>query len=242
MRLPQRDIHNHLLPGVDDGFQSEGDSLEAISLMSAGGMGQFVFTPHLNPEVYPDSDEEFLRVRYNEFHSKIPSEWGVTTHLAAEYMIVPGFENRIDHQDTLLRQPGGELLIEMSYLYRSNNLEETVFRLNLNGIRPILAHPERYLYMSGELKDFERLRDMGCALQLNLMSLTGCYGEESRSIMYYLLENNFYDFCATDLHGLGQLKQIMDFDEKSLEAGRLEKFFGGGRKAAKRLENLQKLL
>ena len=54
MLLKSIDIHNHLLPGVDDGFGSAEESLEAIRLLSAAGVGELVFTPHINPDVYPE--------------------------------------------------------------------------------------------------------------------------------------------------------------------------------------------
>ena len=55
--------------------------------------------------------------------------------------------------------------------------EEVIFRLQLKGYRVILAHPERYRYLAGDFERFERLRDSGVELQLNLNSLTGYYGQ-----------------------------------------------------------------
>ena len=102
MTLRECDIHNHLLPGLDDGFQREADSLQAIRKMSDAGCREFVFTPHINPDVSPLVGERQCRDVYKWFTGLIPAEWNVKTHLAAEYMVVPGFENRVASQaDTL---------------------------------------------------------------------------------------------------------------------------------------------
>lgn len=207
--LGSRDIHNHLLPGVDDGFRNAGDSLAAIQRMAEEGCRHIVFTPHMNPDVFTGVTEGHIRKVYEDFTASIPAEWGVETWLAAEYMVVKDFQDRAADKE-LLTYSDGSVLIEMSYYYRSENLEETIFALNTEGHRPILAHPERYLYMVDSLSDFDRWRDMGCRFQMNRLSLSGIYGGESLRIMDYLLSRGMYDFMATDLHTLSQLDKIME--------------------------------
>ena len=207
--IGRRDIHNHLLPGVDDGFRHAEDSLKAIKRMADQGCKEIVFTPHMNPDVYPDENEAHFRQVYDDFITRIPADWGVGTWLAAEYMVVKDFQKRAADKE-LLTYKGGSILIEMSYYYLSENIEETVFALNTEGHRPILAHPERYLYMADNLHKFDRLRDMGCQFQLNRLSLSGIYGGESLKILNYLLSRGMYDFMATDLHTLSQLDKLAD--------------------------------
>ena len=207
--IGRRDIHNHLLPGVDDGFRHAEDSLKAIKRMADQGCKEIVFTPHMNPDVYPDENEAHFRQVYDDFITRIPADWGVETWLAAEYMVVKDFQKRAADKE-LLTYKGGSILIEMSYYYLSENIEETVFALNTEGHRPILAHPERYLYMADNLHKFDRLRDMGCQFQLNRLSLSGIYGGESLKILNYLLSRGMYDFMATDLHTLSQLDKLAD--------------------------------
>lgn len=212
MRLSDRDIHNHLLPAADDGFQNVQDSINAMERMAGAGCREFVFTPHLNPDIYPNVSEGSYREAYEVFREQIPSEFSVTTSLAAEYMIVSGFEKRISSRaDELLTYSDGSILVEMSYYYRSPNLEQTLFELNMAGLRPILAHPERYVYMVENLSDFDRITEMGCRLQMNILSLTGIYGQQSGMILNYLLRRNMYSCMATDLHSLSQLDRIEAF-------------------------------
>lgn len=93
MRIRAVDIHNHLLPGVDDGFATAEESLEAIRRLLEAGVGELVFTPHINPDVYPGNDEDRMRRVYEEFRPLLPE--GVKTSLAAEYMICADFEKDI---------------------------------------------------------------------------------------------------------------------------------------------------
>lgn len=209
MQIRAIDMHNHLLPGVDDGFQNAGPSLEAIKRMVGAGCLEFVFTPHVNPELYPESDEEFLKRKYEEFSKSVPS--GVKTSLAAEYMVVRDFEKKVASQaDSLLHYQDGSILIEMSYYFRSPNLERAVFELNMAGLRPVIAHPERYPYMADCLEDFDALYDNGCRFQINYLSLTGAYGPASIRILKYLQKNGMCDFFSSDVHSLAQLEKILD--------------------------------
>lgn len=208
MNILPVDVHCHILPGVDDGFKTAEDSLKAISRLSESGCKEVFFTPHINPDIYPESNEETVRAQYDSFIKNIPPELGISTHLAAEYMIVNGFEERASHPETLLTYPDGSILVEMSYYYKSDNLEWTIFELNMAGLKPILAHPERYVYLAGSLNVYEKLKDMGCKFQMNYMSLTGAYGPDSMKILTHLLKHGWYDYIATDLHSLPQFDRI----------------------------------
>lgn len=208
MHLNPLDIHNHLLPGVDDGFTTVKDSLEAIRGLSAAGVGELVFTPHINPDVYPGNDEDRMRRVYEEFRPLLPE--GVKTSLAAEYMICADFENDIAKRaGGLLCYEDRSILVEMSFLFGSPNLDKSLFELQMAGFKPILAHPERYLYMADRLEDFDRLHENGCRFQLNYISFAGVYGRDSVKIIRYLARRGYCDFVATDLHSIHQLERIL---------------------------------
>lgn len=207
LQLSSKDMHCHILPGVDDGFHTAEHSLEALNILSEIGVRDITFTPHMNPEVYSNVTEADLRRTYDSFCSKIPAEWGIRTALAAEYMLVKDFESRASDPD-LLTFKDGSILIEMSYYFPSPNLEDAIFALVMAGKKPVLAHPERYLYMADELEKFDRIVESGCRLQMNYMSLSGAYGPQSMKILNHLLSRKMYSFISTDLHTLHQLESI----------------------------------
>ncbi|MCQ2181670.1 MAG: hypothetical protein MJY50_06410 [Bacteroidales bacterium] len=224
MKLPIVDIHNHLLPGVDDGFREVSHSIQAIRAMAENGCRELIFTPHMNPDVYSDESESHFREVYKGFSAMIPESFGIKTSLAAEYMVVQGFEDRAEHPEELLTMPDGSILVEMSYYFRSENMEQALFNLNIAGLKPIIAHPERYLYMSSCLGDFDKFKDIGCRFQMNLASLTGKYGPHSIKILCHLLDEGMYDFVATDLHSNPQLYNILESEPVPKVRRSFEKF------------------
>ncbi|UKI47162.1 MAG: hypothetical protein L6V92_07090 [Phocaeicola vulgatus] len=74
----------------------------------------------------------------------------------------------------------------------------------------MIAHAERYLYMKDE--EINHLRDLGCELQMNLMSLAGIYGKGIGKRALNFLHDDWYTYIGSDIHRLSPfqhaLKQI----------------------------------
>ena len=98
------------------------------------------------------------------------------------------------------------LLVELSYLQPPINLSELLFELQLNGYKPVLAHPERYKYYFNNYKQLQKIKNSGCLFQLNLMSVVGYYGENTKSLATRLLRDRFIDFVGSDIHHKGHLE------------------------------------
>lgn len=95
---------------------------------------------------------------------------------------------------------GGALLVETSYFNPPMGLNNILLRIKSKGYVPVLAHPERYVYM--ELKDYEQLNRINVAFQLNLSSIVGGYGSEVKKKAEWLLRNGFYGLTGSDTHCL----------------------------------------
>jgi tyrosine-protein phosphatase YwqE len=72
--------------------------------------------------------------------------------------------------------------------------------LQTAGYRPVLAHPERYNFYQSSLKEFKKLKEIGCLFQLNLLSTVGYYGLAVSKTCEMLIENGLIDFVGTDIH------------------------------------------
>ena len=217
------DIHNHILPGVDDGANSMDSSVRILSRLQEVGVNKFVLTPHVSGGLYPNTPE-MLRSAFDTFKASLPEDFSdLEFHLASEHMLDEFFD---DIKNPLTFPDGKTILIEMSYYSRSYNLLDDVFRLVQDGYKPVLAHPERYefYYSSGSkvssLPELEKLITMGCRLQLNVQSLTGCYGKRSLDNLRYLLDHDMYSFVATDIHRSSQLDKFIEFD---IDANQMDK-------------------
>ena len=217
------DFHCHILPGVDDGFQNTDDSLEALRAYEHLGIKEVWLTPHTMEDT-PNTTEG-LRQRFEEFRSTYldyvcEEDEGrglekVTLHLASEYMMDNLFEKHLEDNDFLtLDTYGNQVLVETSYFKPPYDLFGKLERLKSLGYFPVLAHPERYMYMHDD--DYKRLKDMDVRFQLNLASLGGGYGSHVKDKAIRMLRQRWYNYQGTDLHKLETLVGIIDIDSKPL--------------------------
>lgn len=199
------DWHSHILPGVDDGVRSMDEALAILAEYESLGVKEVWLTPHIMEDI-PNTTQG-LRERFSDL--KAAYKGSVELNLAAENMIDNLFEERLRENDLLpLGKEGNRLLVETSYFNPPVNLLNTMMRIKAKGYFPVLAHPERYVYMD---KDYYlRLKDMGIKFQLNYFSLLGKYGEGAKKKAEYLQKHGMYDCSGTDLHRLETLKKIME--------------------------------
>ena len=143
----------------------------------------------------------------------------IRLHLAAENMVDTLFDRRFAAgefltmvhqvlnpaadpvQGNIIPGPDGDmLLVETSYFSPPMAFDDTLDDIRLHGLHPLLAHPERYVYMSQ--RDYARLKSRGVLFQLNLMSLVGMYGDDAARKASRLLQDGLYDYAGSDLHRL----------------------------------------
>ncbi|MEN5194248.1 tyrosine-protein phosphatase [Sphingobacterium faecium] len=206
------DMHNHLLPGIDDGSTSVQQSLGFIKELNSLGFKKFICTPHIMDGVHPNTKFTIGNAHHalSEGLKKAGSD--IEIFAAAEHMIDDGLHMLIQNNDLSL-MPGGYVLIEMSYLSESKALFQTILNIQKLGYKPILAHPERYNYYHTNFGIYKQIKDAGCLLQLNLLSLSRYYGVDVKAIAMTLVKSGMYDFVGTDLHHekhLQSLKNIVD--------------------------------
>ncbi len=126
-------------------------------------------------------------------------------HLAAEYMLDGAFDSLLEKGDLLSYDLGWKhLLVETSCFSPPADFYGKISRIRERGYFPLLAHPERYLYMSEE--DYSGLKESGVKFQLNLPSIAGMYGRQVRSRAEFLLRKGWYEFSGSDTHGMSQLR------------------------------------
>ena len=175
-----------------------------------------------------DNDNDNVNANENEDENekgnavKVNVNVNVNVHLAAQHMLDNLFIQRfaandlLPYQDETFNSPlsrrgaGGEglLLVETSYFHPPMGLYDILENIRKKGYTPLLAHPERYMYM--ENSDYRRLQDMDIKLQLNILSLTGAYGETAARKAYHLLHQGAYSCLGTDLHNLNSFLEYAE--------------------------------
>ena len=199
------EMHCHLLPGVDDGVKTMEETLDLLKRYEALGIRKVWLTPHIMEDVPNETD--FLRRRFDEL--KVEYKGQIELRLAAENMIDNLFQRRLESNDFLpIGDHQNHLLVETSFYNPPMGLLEILEKTKARGYYPLLAHPERYLYM--EEKDYRELKKRGIKFQVNLGSLVGIYGPEVRNRAEWLLKQNLYDFAGTDTHRMQMLSSIVE--------------------------------
>tara|TARA_A100000164_G_C21838453_1_gene738908 strand:+ start:426 stop:1157 length:732 start_codon:yes stop_codon:yes gene_type:complete len=203
--MPERyiDIHSHILPCLDDGAKNIEDSISLISEMKKIGFKKIITTPHIYNGVY-DNNFKTINAKKKELDDKY--ELGSFLKIGAEYMIDDYFEDLINSND-IITLKDKYVLVELSYIGAYKNYKNLLYSLVLKDYRPIIAHPERYLYFNG-IEAFKKLADMGCLFQLNMLSITGMYGKKVSSLANDILTNNMYNFIGSDIHNLKHINEI----------------------------------
>lgn len=191
------DYHSHILPGVDDGVKKMEVSLKVLERYEQLGIAEVWCTPHIMEDI-PNTTAA-LKARFAELCEAYQGP--VKLHLAAEYMMDALFEERLQQSDLLpLGDKGNQLLVETSYFTPPMDMDALLNQVKQKGYYPVLAHPERYVYM--DRGRYTALKDMGILFQLNLSSLGGAYGSEAKDKARWLLKHNYYNLAGSDLHSL----------------------------------------
>lgn len=199
------DCHSHILPGVDDGVADMETSLKILAAYEKLQIREVWCTPHVMEDI--PNKTEGLKARFAEL--KAAYQGPVRLNLAAEYMMDGLFLDRLEQGDLLTHgHDGNALLVETSYYTPPMDLHGILETVKGKGYYPILAHPERYLYM--KMSDYAPLKEMGVRFQLNLASLAGAYGEDALKKAQKLLKDNAYNLIGSDIHRSRQI-QVWDF-------------------------------
>ncbi len=210
------DMHNHVLPGIDDGSPDIETSLEFLRRYHELGFTKVVASPHIRFPQFENSNEK-IKEAYNKLESA-PGRQEIPVQLvySAEYYLDEHFLELLNN-DLLLPFAGNYLLTELSLGHKSFlDMDQLATRIFEKGFRPILAHPERYLYWNKSPDVFHRLKSKGWLLQVNMMSLLGYYGKPEQKMANHLLDEDLVDMLGTDAHRLKHFDVIAGIDDKTM--------------------------
>ena len=193
------DIHSHFIPGIDDGSPDMETSILLIKKMQELGYSKVITTPHVMSDFYKNSSETILK-GLADIRSELKLQnINMDIAAAAEYYIDYDFERKIG-KETFLTFGDNYILVELSFMEAPRNLFDIIFKLQLEGYKVVLAHPERYHYF--EMKAYEDLVSRGVLLQINWLSLIGYYSPQIKNKTEDLIAQNMVSFVGTDCHNM----------------------------------------
>lgn len=163
------------------------------------GYQKLIITPHVMSDHYPNTPTTIQRAEQELRNGLAQNNLNIELEAAAEYLLDDHFKQLLK-QRQLLTFADQRVLVEMSFFAATPGLHELFFEMQTQGYKPILAHPERYLYYRTNFDQYYQLKAFGCQFQLNILSLTGYYGRPIRELAWKLLKNNLIDYLGSDMH------------------------------------------
>lgn len=195
------DIHAHVLAGVDDGSPDLDKSVQLVGELGELGITKILASPHIARDTFENSQEKLDK-------ALVDLREAVNSAGLGNIALDRHSENRIDdlfseniEAGNLKVLPDNYILIENSFVQEPWNLENIIYDLNMRGYRPILAHPERYVYYHVKPSRYADIHK-NCQFQVNVLSMAGYYGKHVKKMAERLVEADMVDFMGTDTHGL----------------------------------------
>lgn len=210
------DMHSHLIPGIDDGAKTIDDSLMLIRELKALGFRKLITTPHIMSDYFRNTPGTILAGLQDVRNAVDEAGLDMLIEAAAEYYIDDGFLKKLENEP-MLTFGEKHLLFEISYINCPENIEEIIFRMRVLGYKPVMAHPERYPFWYNSFDQYQRFRDQGVLLQVNINSLSGYYGQDAKRVAEKMAENEMIDLLGTDCHHMKHIDGLKrGLKEKSL--------------------------
>lgn len=202
------DLHLHILPGIDDGSGSIEESVKmARKLVGLGFNGVFCTSHYI-----ADSPQVANNQAKNRLREKLQIE---LDKAGIKLKLMPGNEIYIDPKmvdflttkkatclggDFNARKKNQHVLFELPFYAEVSYLRDIIFELKAKGLVPVLAHPERYLFIQKKKEVIFEIVKLGVKLQSNYGSIVGQYGGKAKKIMKFLLKNRLVSYLGTDIH------------------------------------------
>ena len=194
------DLHSHILPGIDDGAPDISVSLEMARMAAAGGVTVQACTPHIVPGVYNNNGPQ-IRQAIADLQAAIDAE-GIDLRLVtgADVHLVPDLVSGLRSGQLLTLADSRYLLVEPPHHVAPVRIVDQFFNLMIAGYQPILTHPERLTWISGQYSIMEQLVDGGVWMQITASSLTGAFGKNPLYWAERMLDEGKVHIIATDTH------------------------------------------
>lgn len=204
------DIHSHILPGIDDGSKDFSMSMEMLKAAAESGITQIIVTPHNKPGRHNASPEKIDSLISMLEKAMKKNEISIRLYPGNELYYRSSLTEEIGENRAITLAGADYVLTEFNPMDDYDYIRNGIYSLMAGGYRPILAHAERYLKISGKTDKIEELMKMGCYIQVNAGSVMGSCGLSAKLFTRKLLKNEIVHFVATDAHDMKERSPQID--------------------------------
>ena len=196
------DFHNHILPNVDDGSKSIEMTLDMLRNAESQGITDVVNTVHFqHPKMdNKNVDYDFIQNKIKMVQSALDkNNIKIKIHCASEVFYLPNLIDILNNPITTFGN-GKYMLIEFQTLLLPNNYKDELFKLQLQNITPVIAHPERYRKIQDDIQILEEWIELGYIIQVDCGSIIGTFGKKAKRTSEYIIKNNLCHLIGSDAH------------------------------------------
>ncbi|PTJ38003.1 tyrosine-protein phosphatase, partial [Staphylococcus simulans] len=198
------DIHNHIIPKLDDGPSNNEEMMELLKQAVNQGITGIVATPH---HLHPRFDNEYSQVEKNiEIlnNSDEVKKLGLTIYPGQEVRITDQIFDEIEEGKIKGVNNTNYILIELPSGEFPHYTKKLVYRLQVKGFIPVIVHPERNKAIAKDINLLFSLVNIGALSQITASSLTGKSGKNIQKLTCRMLEHQLVHFIASDAHSAMQ--------------------------------------
>ena len=194
------DIHSHIIPNVDDGARSVEETFNILKEAQEAGFTDVILTSHFLLNYYETNAQEliFWKEKLQEVLKKQGTK--INLHSGMEIYITNQMEELLENKKILTLANSRYMLIELPLATNVKYFDYVVYYLEAKGIKPIIAHPERYKCIQKDPDIVEEYIEKGCLIQCNYGSIVNLYGREAEKTIKTLLKKNQVHFLGSDVH------------------------------------------
>lgn len=199
------DIHNHIIPNIDDGSDSFELSRALLKDALKEGITDVLITPHfMKHGPYNVRKDELVPLfkQCKEMYSDI----NINLYLGNELYIDRELDELLLKNEVCTMNDSDYVLIEFPFDRYKDDYDEYLYNVSLN-YKIIIAHPERYDYVQKDPDFVRRWINEGYYLQSNQDSLNY---RETRRVIYQLIEKGRLSFIASDCHNMYRPLSLID--------------------------------
>ena len=210
------DIHHHCLPGVDDGPREIAESAQMCAMAADEGIDTIVVTPHVLRGRWPRLPIAELQSRLDALRDAVGEKPRLL--LGSEYFFAHDMIEVLRAGESIVPLAGSRyVLLELPANSVPPLLEQPLYRAQLEGWIPVIAHPERNIVFQRHPEMLASLVTHGARVQVTATSLTGLFGRAARAAAEAFLRRRLVHFVATDAHDLARRPPQMRDARAALE-------------------------
>ena len=207
-----KDLHSHILYGIDDGSKTIEESIVLLKEMEKAGTKELILTPHYIENSKYNANNRSKEALFRQLKKKVKeAKINIELHLGNEVFFSNNMIELIQKGEVKTLNKSKYLLFEFPMTRFYNNSLEVINQLVSKGYIPILAHPERYTEFQKNPNLVIEYLKSGVLLQGNFTSLFGKYGRHSKKVLKLYLKNKWITFLGSDVH------HEVAYDNKKLE-------------------------